>query len=64
MQALKRRDPNLKTLLAIGGWNQASNGFKEMIETKQTRQYFIQNSIEYLSQRGKLVVYKSLFLLY
>jgi len=64
MRSLKRRDPNLKILLAIGGWNQASNGFKEMIETKQTRQYFIQNSIEYLSQRGKLVVYKSLFLLY
>ena len=55
MQALKTSDPNLKTLLAIGGWNQASNGFREMIETRQTRQYFIQNSIEYLTQRGKLV---------
>ena len=54
MQALKRNDPNLKTLLAIGGWNQASNGFKEMIETRQTRQYFIQNSIKYLTKHGNL----------
>jgi len=53
MRSLKRRDPNLKTLLAIGGWNQASDGFKEMVKTKQSRQYFIQNSIQYLKEYGE-----------
>ena len=56
MQSLKRRDPTLKTLLAIGGWNQASKGFKEIVETRQSRQNFIQKSIQYLKQHGKFNV--------
>ena len=56
MQALKKKDPNLKTLLSIGGYNQASNGFREIVRTRQTRQYFIEQSMEFLTEHGKCLV--------
>ena len=34
-------DKKLKTLLAIGGWNHASEGFTQMVETWASRRYFI-----------------------
>jgi len=50
---LKKRDPNLKTLLAIGGWNHASEGFKQMVATRESRAYFIKQSKEFLIEHGK-----------
>ena len=52
MQALKRDDPNLKTLLAIGGWTHASNGFSPMVATKQNRAAFIRNSMKFIKDHG------------
>jgi len=53
--ALKKRDSNLKTLLAIGGWNHASEGFKQMVASRQSRAYFIKQSKEFLIEHGKLL---------
>ena len=53
LKKLKERDSKLKTLLAIGGWNHASEGFKQMVETKSTRAYFIQKSKEFLIKHGR-----------
>ena len=50
---LKKRDPNLKTLLAIGGWNHGSAGFKEMVATVESRRYFIKQSKEFIIEHGK-----------
>ena len=53
--ALKMRDPNLKTLLAIGGWNHASKGFTQMVETRESRAYFIKQSKAFLEEHGKFL---------
>jgi len=52
--ALKRRDSDLKTLLAIGGWNHASEGFRQMVATRESRAYFIKQSKSFLMQYGKI----------
>ncbi|XP_066913487.1 chitinase-3-like protein 1 [Clytia hemisphaerica] len=52
LKKLKEHDPNLKTLLAIGGWNHASEGFKQMVETKKSRAYFIEKSKEFIIDHG------------
>lgn len=49
---VKKQNPGLKTLLAIGGWNMGSNLFSDMVATKQTRQKFITSTISFLSSRN------------
>ena len=49
---LKQTNPNLKTLLAVGGWNMGSIPFSEVVATKQTRQKFISSSIQFLRARN------------
>ncbi|KHJ46656.1 hypothetical protein D918_02977 [Trichuris suis] len=45
---LKSRDPNLKTLLSIGGWTFGTRKFKTMAFSSENRQTFIKSVIEYL----------------
>ena len=54
MQALKLDDPNLKTLLAIGGWTHGSSSFTEMVATSQNRAQFVGNSMAYIQRYGKI----------
>ena len=50
--ALKKRNPNLKTLLAVGGWNMGSAPFTKMVATAESRQDFADHSLTFLKSRG------------
>ncbi|XP_060080738.1 probable endochitinase [Ylistrum balloti] len=49
--ALKKQNPSLKILLAIGGWNQGSAEFSEIVRTNSNMQQFANQSISFLRQR-------------
>ena len=57
MNDIKKIDTQLKTLLAIGGWNHGSDGFKEMVDTVETRRSFIQAAISFLRKHSKLYLF-------
>ncbi|GFO23017.1 acidic mammalian chitinase [Plakobranchus ocellatus] len=45
---LKTKNPNLKTLLGVGGWNHGSLPFTAMVSSKSGRDKFINHAIKYL----------------
>uniref|UniRef100_A0A8C3R1S7 Chitinase acidic n=1 Tax=Cyanoderma ruficeps TaxID=181631 RepID=A0A8C3R1S7_9PASS len=49
---LKNQNRNLKTLLAIGGWNFGTQKFTTMVSTPQNRQTFINSVVRFLRQYG------------
>ena len=49
---LKQQNPNLKMLLAVGGWNLGTAPFHQIAASPSNRQDFIQHSIEFLRKRG------------
>lgn len=50
--ALKSRSKNLKTLIAIGGWNAGSAAFSRMVKTAGHRSQFIQSVIDFCRLHG------------
>ncbi|PVD39531.1 hypothetical protein C0Q70_02165 [Pomacea canaliculata] len=49
---LKLKNPALKTLLAVGGWNVGSGPFTQMVATQQSRARFIESAIEFVRKWG------------
>ncbi len=49
---LKARNPKLKVLLAIGGWSFGTSKFKQMAETRFSRQTFIFSAIPFLRKHN------------
>lgn len=48
--ALKKKNPKLKVLLAVGGWNLGSLPFSNMANNEARRKNFIQKSVEFLKK--------------
>lgn len=49
---MKARNPNLKVLLAVGGWTFGSPVFSKMVSNPISRATFIYTSINYLKANG------------
>uniref|UniRef100_A0A8C9RUT8 chitinase n=1 Tax=Scleropages formosus TaxID=113540 RepID=A0A8C9RUT8_SCLFO len=50
--ALKNRNPELKTLLAVGGWNFGTSQFTIMASSAANRKWFIDSAISFLRTHG------------
>jgi len=50
--ALKKSNPRLKVLLAIGGWRAGSAPFVAVVESANTRRTFAANAAKFLRQHG------------
>ncbi|KAK7113239.1 chitotriosidase-1-like [Littorina saxatilis] len=50
--ALKQKNPAMKVLLAIGGWNMGSGKFSSMVATQQSRDEFVQSALSFLRKHG------------
>lgn len=49
---LKTYNRQLKTLLAIGGWNEGSKRFSKLVEDPARRRKFIKSAIRFLRQHN------------
>ena len=49
---LKKINPNLKTLLAVRGWNLASTPFTKMVATAERHQDFADHSVTFLKSNS------------
>ncbi|XP_041052037.1 acidic mammalian chitinase-like [Carcharodon carcharias] len=47
---LKKKNPHLKTLLALGGWNFGSRSYNRMVSTPTNRATFIKSVINFLTK--------------
>ena len=51
MNAAKKQNPGLKTLLATGGWNAGSRSYSDMVATRTSRDEFVASTVDFLRQR-------------
>lgn len=50
--SLKKVNPRLKTIIAIGGWNEGSIKYSEMASTDEGRKKFAQSVVAFLDRHG------------
>ncbi|KAK0181138.1 hypothetical protein PV327_003445 [Microctonus hyperodae] len=46
--ALRKKNPSLKTIIAIGGWNEGSKSYSEMAKTAKGREEFSTNAVKFV----------------
>ena len=52
VQKKKEENPELKVLLAVGGWNHGSTGFKDMVSSRSSIATWVPNAIKYAQDHG------------
>ncbi|XP_052133171.1 acidic mammalian chitinase-like isoform X9 [Frankliniella occidentalis] len=50
--ALKKKNPDLKVLISVGGWNQGSYSFSTVANSDQLRKTFAKNVLKFVTQYG------------
>ncbi|GBM30007.1 Chitotriosidase-1 [Araneus ventricosus] len=50
--SLKAYNPNLKTMIAVGGWNEGSKRFSRLVESADNRRTFILSVMAFLREYG------------
>ncbi len=50
--ALKNINKNLKTLIAIGGWNEGSIKYSNMVAKPETRKIFVDSVVAFIDKYG------------
>lgn len=49
---LKQRNPMVKTMVAIGGWNEGSTKYSKMVTDDGLRGTFVQSAVKFLQKYG------------
>ncbi|XP_065561191.1 LOW QUALITY PROTEIN: probable chitinase 10 [Artemia franciscana] len=49
---LRRFNPNLKVMIAVGGWNEGGKKYSKMASTKENRRRFIDSVLEFIDKHG------------
>ncbi|CAL1299588.1 unnamed protein product [Larinioides sclopetarius] len=49
---LKKINPELKTIVAIGGWNEGSTRYSNMASSPATRKIFVDSAVEFVKKYG------------
>nr|CAH7760476.1 unnamed protein product [Callosobruchus chinensis] len=50
--AMKKQNPSLKTMVAIGGWNEGSLKYSAMAASPERRKSFVQSALNFLQTHG------------
>ncbi|KAK0081746.1 hypothetical protein PV325_007400 [Microctonus aethiopoides] len=50
--ALREKNPQLKTLIAIGGWNEGSRRYSYMAKNEEFREHFAANAADFVRKHG------------
>ena len=50
--ALKDINPDLKVLIAIGGWNEGGKNYSEMVSDPETRKKFVDSVVKFVEEHG------------
>ena len=50
--ALKEQNPDLKVMIAIGGWNEGVKRYSKMASTKANRAEFVESVVEFIKEHG------------
>jgi chitinase len=49
---LKIKNPDLKVMIAIGGWNEGAKNYSKMASTKASRDQFVQSVMDFLEKHN------------